>query len=363
MVALSGASPHGHGMLAAPEIRSASSPLRALAIACFLVLGGAIVAHVSLTMHPRFLNLSDSIGSQKAIYDGTTASFGGRPDSIHNWRSRVMLPYALAGVSRATGMEFGRVYVLARWVTAAAALAMFMWLAKRSLALDAVAAGAPAVLLAFSLIPTFTHIYEIPSDFLDAAFFCVLTIWVLERRRGAFLGTLLVALLNRESAVFAVVAWFFVHAFGGGRKLFLRESLWCACCAALSTVAVVGLRILNAGHEAATLRQGLQTFEPALFLSYNLAMLRDFLLRPHFGNPYFLLGTYLLSVTLLLWAEWGAISTRARQLTLAAGAIFLVSSISNCINELRIFIPSLVLMTLVLASVVWRRPVNGSSSR
>jgi hypothetical protein len=334
-----------------------SPRLRALALLLFLVLGGAIVAHVSLTMHPRFLTMADAIGSQRAIYERTDAVFGGQPDDIHNWRNRVMLPYILVGVSKATGMEFGRAYVLARWVTATVALAMFAWMAMRTLALDAVSAVAASMLFALSLIPTFTHIYEIPSDFLDAAFFCALTVLALEKRRGAFLVTLLVALLNRESAVFAVVVWFFVNALGGGPGRFARETLWCALCGSLSTAVVVGLRVLNSSHQAATLGQGLQTFEPAYFLSLNEAMIREFLSRPRFGNPFFLLGAYLAGLSLLLRAEWGAIGVRARQLTLAASIIFVASCVSNCIDELRMFIPSLVLMMLVLASVVWRRPV------
>jgi hypothetical protein len=339
--------------------RKGSAPRR-LALLCFLVLAGAIVAHVSLTMHPRFLTMGDSIASQQAIFDRTNAVFGGQTDNIHNWRNRVMLPYLLEGVSRATGMSFGRAYVLSRWVTATVALAMFMWLAMRTLALDAVSAAAAAVLFAFSLISTFTHIYEIPSDFLDAAFFCALTVWALEGLRGAFLVTMLLALLNRESAVFGVIVWFFVQAFGGGTRRFVRETLWCALGGALSTAVVVGLRVLNSGHQGATLGQGLQTFEPAYFLSLNMEALRGFLSRPHFGNPFFLLGAYLAALGLLLRAEWGAIGTRARQLAVAATAIFLASCISNCIDELRMFIPSLVLMMLVVASVVWRRQVGGS---
>lgn len=337
--------------------RPRSSRLRALALSLFILLSGAVVAHVSLTMHPRFLTMEDAIGSQRAIYERTDAVFGGKPDDIHNWRNRVMLPYILMGVSKVTGMDFGRAYVLARWVTATLALAMFMWTATRTLALDAVSAAAAAGLFAFSLIPTFTHIYEIPSDFLDAAFFCALTVCALENRRGAFLLTLLVALLNRESAVFAVIVWFFVNAYGAGPGKFARETLWCALCGSLSTVVVVGLRVLNSSHHAATLGQGLQTFDPAYFVSLNVGMFREFLSRPRFGDPFFLLGAYLAALALLLRSEWVEVGARARRLTAAARAIFLVSCISNCIDELRMFIPSLVLMMLVLASVVWRRPV------
>jgi hypothetical protein len=230
----------------------------------------------------------------------------------------------------------------------------------RSLALDALSAAAAAVLFAFSLIPTFTHIYEIPSDFLDAAFFCSLAVWALEGRRGPFIATLLLALLNRESAVFAVIVWFFVQARGGGSRRFVREALWCMLCGVLSTSVVVGLRVVNSSHQGATLGQGLQTFEPAYFLSLNMESLREFLSRPHFGHPFFLLGAYLAALALLLGAEWGAIGRRARELVVAAASIFLLSCLSNCIDELRMFIPSLVLTMLVVASVVWRRPVRGS---
>ncbi len=354
----------------------ARSRLRAIAILFVLILCGAVLAHVSLTMHPRFLTMGDSIGSQKAIYDRSPAYFGGQLDEfdMRDWRNRVMLPYLMEGFSHFSGMEFGRTYVFFRWVTATLAVAAFMGLSMRTLALDAMSAVATAALFALSLIPTFTHIYEIPSDFLDAAFFCALTAAALARNRLAFSCLLLIGLLNRESAVFATLVWFSLHAFGHGPRNFWRESAWCGLCGIVSTAIVVSLRVANSVHGASgahptfwsenirLLGQGSGASEPASFWSANISLLRDFIARPRFGHPYFFLGGYLAFMAFLLASEWGSIGWRARRLVLAAAAIFVVSSISHNLDELRIFIPSLVLSMLVVFSIAWRREVGGSQS-
>lgn len=318
---------------------------------------GAAVADVSLLMHPRFLTLSDSVGSQKAIIDRTPAMFNGVPDDISNWRNRVMLPYSIEGFSRVSGLSFGQAYVLMRWLTSTCALMAFSWLLVRALALAPFPAAIASSLFAVSLIPTFTHIYEIPSDFLDGAFFCILTVLALEKRRAIFTWVLLVALLNRESAVFALFVWFALYGRGKGRAAFIREALWCAAVGMASIVIVIGLRTLNAGHFGATLHQGVQTFAPVMFWSVNFRMLRDLLANPHFGHPFVFLSFYLLFLVSLFGAEWRTLGSRAKSLIFAAAFIFILSIISNNLDELRIFIPSLVLTTLVVIAIAWRRDI------
>jgi hypothetical protein len=122
-------------------------------------------------------------------------------------------------------------------------------------------------------------------------------------------------------------------------------------------VIVTGLRTLNAGHYGATLQQGVQTFDPAMFWSVNFRMLRGFLAKPHFGDPFVFLSFYLLFLASLFGAEWRTLRSRAKSLIFAAAFIFILSIISNNLDELRIFIPSLVLTTLVVVAIAWKRDI------
>lgn len=248
-----------------------SPPLsRLAALALYLALLGALLAHVSMNLNPRFLNLNDSVASQQAIRDRAPASFSGRPDDIGNWRNRVLLPYAIDALSRATGMSYGRAYIVARWATATLALAAQLLLLRRVLGLAPLPALAGVTFFAVTLVPAFLHIYEIPSDFFDAAFFAVLTTLAVIRARVSFALVLGVALLNRESAIFAVVVWFALHVATG--RTFWREAVWCGLVGGVGTALVTALRVLNASHLGAT---GLQTYEPVMFWQVNGRVLRE----------------------------------------------------------------------------------------
>jgi hypothetical protein len=336
--------------------------LKRLSLLLVFVMMGAAVADVSMLMHPRFLTMDDSVGSQKAILDRTPAVFAGVPEDIATWRNRVMIPYAIAGLARVSGLRFGQAYVLMRWLTAIGALMAFSWLLVRALELAPFPAALASSLFAVSLIPTFSHIYEIPSDFLDGAFFSVLTLLALEKRRGLFAGVLLVALLNRESAVFALFVWFALFGFGKGKQAFLREAGWCTAVGLASIVIVTGLRTLNAGHSGPPPLPAVHTFviqttEPVMFWSVNFRMLRDLLAQPHFSHPFVFLGLYLLALAALVGAEWKNLDRRAKSLLFSAAFIFLLSILSNNLDELRILIPSLVLTTLVVIAIAWRRDI------
>jgi hypothetical protein len=328
---------------------------RVTALIVFLGLAGAALAHVSIHMHPRFLTLDKAVASQVAIYERTMMVFE-HPEEAATWRNRIIIPYTMKALTVATGMSPSRAYLLTRWLSASLALGAFMLLTQRALNLNVWGSAAAAAMLAVSLMPTFLHIYEIPSDFLDATFFSLLVLCALERNKTAFALVLPVALLNRESAIFSLFVWFALYAFRpGGWRTFLCASAWCGVLGLLGTGLVMGLRIANAAVDVPTIQQGLQPFDPRMFWSVNARMLDEFLTRPSFSHPYFFLVGYLGLLALIVSTEWADISKRMRRLLGAAAGIFLLSIVSNNLDELRIFIPSLVLCSLALTAIAQRK--------
>lgn len=321
--------------------------MRSTTLVLLFLIIGALLASVSTLLHPRFLNLSASVDSQRAIYQRTVGEFGGVSDLMPNWRNRVLLPYVIEWASHLPGFTYGRAYILARWATASLALAAFFYLARQTVHPDGRIAFALTLFFALSLIPTFLHIYEIPSDFLDAAFFAWLTKLTIGHRRIGFALLLPLALINRESAIFSVVVWWFLHGIGREAKAWRRELTWCVVLGAAGTAWVTILRVANAAAPGAA---GWQTFEPADFWATNWRILEAWLAKPSFSHPYFFLAAYAAVLAVTIPPAWSRLSDPIRRLLLAGLAIFAISIVSNNLNELRIFIPTLVLTTLTLGS-------------
>jgi hypothetical protein len=84
-------------------------------------------------------------------------------------------------------------------------LACFALLVTRATGTSYWIGSAAALLHEITLLPTFFHIYEIPSDFTDSAIFSLLILAALRGRRYAFTLLIFIGALNRESAVFGVV--------------------------------------------------------------------------------------------------------------------------------------------------------------
>jgi hypothetical protein len=329
--------------------------LRPAALVVFLLLAGAMLAHISIALHPRFLYLNDAVESQRSLYNRTQVRFDGVVLECASWRNRVLLPYWLKAVTVVTGTSWSRAYLLTRWLTATCALGTFMLLTGRTLALSAWGAAGATGVFALSLVPTFLHLYEVPSDFLDATFFSLLVLSAIGARRGAFVIFLLIGLLNRESAIFALPIWWALHAFNGSPRVFFRESIWCGMLGVVGCALVIGLRHGNACIEPGALTLGTQPFNPLMVWSVDLRMLREYLARPNFSHAYFYLGGYLLFCALVLRAEWPGLGTRARRLVLCAAGLFVVSVVYGNLDELRIDIPPLVICSLVLTAIAQQK--------
>lgn len=323
--------------------------LAALAGAVLLI--GAALAHFSMTMHPRFLYLPEAVESQRAILERRLFVFEGQPLDYPSWRNRLAVPHAIRTLSALTGKTFSQSYVAVRWLTACAGLAAFALLVHRALRTGGWFSVAAAACFGLTLLPTFLHIYEIPSDFLDAAFFSLLILCALERRRVAFAVVLLIGLFNRESAVFATFVWFALHAWPFSRKTFARETAFCLIVGMAGTALVLWLRLANAVQAEPGLGVALQRWNPVGLMQVHLRMIREYLAHPIFGHALFFHFGYLAFLSLITATYWRRLTERWRRLGLAGLGIYLLSLFYGNIDELRIFIPSLVISMLLLTAL------------
>lgn len=323
-----------------------------LALACLVLLVGATLALFSMNMHPRFLTMRDAVDSQRAILERRAFVFADEPPVEYGcWRNRLMVPLAIETMTKATGLSFGQAYIVVRLLTACLAVVAFGALIHRAVWPNLWFAGAVTAVFCLMLLPTFLHIYEIPSDSLDAAFFSALLLCVLERWRAAFALVLLVALVNRESAIFATFVWFALHAWPLERSRFLRETAWCAGVGVIGTSLVVSLRVGNAVRGQEHLTAALQEGNPFTLVDVHLRMIRDFVSFPTYTQPLFYLFGFLLFLALMAVAYWRRLSAPARRLALAALGIYVLSICFGNIDELRIYIPSLAISVFLLAQL------------
>lgn len=339
------------GGSAAPSLDSA--PSRAAEWFALVLLGAVLaglLAGLAVSFHPRFLHLADSVDSQRAILERRPFIFEGRAEDFPSWRGRILIPHAIDLTARVTGLRFSQAYLVVRFLSALAALAAFGWLARRHFRGGPWTAGLAAVLLAVALIPTFHHIYDIPSDFSDAALFALLTLAALEKRRAWFALCLLVALLNRESALLALLVWFVLHVAPWGRSRVITEALFCSLLGLAGAAFLWWLRgqyaVVWAGPAPPA---GLVALtQPVTDVAVPLGQIGAFLAHPSWHNPLFFLVGYLLIFGTLIAAGWRTLQPDHQRLALAALSLFIISVPFANLPELRVYIPSILLGTLVL---------------
>jgi hypothetical protein len=320
-----------------------------------VALAGAVLATFSVATHPRFHNLPSSVDSQQAILEKRIFVFEGIAVDYPSWRNRIAVPAAMRALGVIPGVTPSRAYLLVRWLGACAALVSFAWLVRVATQASPWLCGLSAMALGLCLFPTFLHIYEVPSDFLDAAAISLLLGCVLQKRRVAFACIMLPALLNRESAIFAVGAWWLVHVLPFERRAFLRESVFCAALGAAGSALVIGVRQANALPGAGT-NAGVQPFVPAEMFRSHWMQITDFLNQPNFSNPLFFLTGYFVFAALVAAAHWSDLPAALRRLGWCALLLYAISVPYGNLDELRINIPALVISTLLLSWLAFRRP-------
>lgn len=188
-----------------------------------------------------------------------------------------------------------------------------------------------------------THPFEYTSDFLDVMFVALMVLYSLEERRLALAAVVVLAALNRESAAFAGIVWLSLVA--ARRGLHPRQA---------GDIVVGLLYVVLAAAVVLGVRLGVsERFDPRQQLG-----ILEFLTDLHtMGHPTGVAP--MLFFTLLLYGACLARLPRPwtaeqRGLVLAAALCAVVSSIFGILSELRVLLPTWVM--LAIAIVITRQP-------
>jgi len=212
------------------------------------------VCYVSNNLHPRFEHRSETIAQQVAILAGEPYPIDGVPTYFSVFQNRVVFPLALAATTAVMGRlglgGVGQWYLLVRLGAAFGAFFVFWFLLRRVARAGPVIAGAGLGLLAYELVFTFNHGWEVTSDFPDVAFTALMLWAALAYRRWALLLVAVLASFNRESSIFAGVFWLVLYGLGPRWTVRPREVAFGLLLIVVSYATVLGVRWWFGGAKA-----------------------------------------------------------------------------------------------------------------
>jgi hypothetical protein len=338
------------GMSAPPPRQPAPPAIRpdllpAVLLSCSLAV---FVCYVSNNLHPRFEHRSETIAEQVAVLAGESYPINGVPTYFSVFQNRVIFPLALAATTGVTGRlglgGIGQWYLLVRLGAACCAFLIFWYLLRRVARAEPVIAGAGMGLLAYELVFTFNHGWEVTSDFPDVAFTALMLWATLTHRRWSLLLVAVLASFNRESSIFAGVIWLFLHGIGPRWRLRLPEIAFSLLLIVVSYATVLGVRWWFGGAKALS----------AVNLEYGssswgrLVEAVDAVLKqPSLSSWPVLLLAAVTVPGLWLYRNRDRLGAQLRRLVLLAGVLFLLSVVFGTPNELRIYMTSLVVLAYV----------------
>jgi hypothetical protein len=298
-----------------------------------------MVCWVSGSLNGRFQHKAEVVSQQSAILHRQPLYFDGGPGDLPEFHNRVLMP-ALLRLSEHTRVASLQEWFIAwRLITAFLMFATFIVVTDRgSWQWSIIGSG----LLAYSLILSFGHPWEHPTDFPDVAFtvgFCALA---MAGKPIALALLAVIAAANRESAAFAGLIWICIHGYASGRWKW-RELLKGAAISAAAYITVVALRqrfsVPGTPFRQLVVAAGL----PDTILA--------FLKHPNpFGWPVMLAAT-VTPIGLLLWAMRHDVTEKEGRLLVAALAMFMVSLIFGKVDELRVFLPAIAVSMYSLALI------------
>jgi hypothetical protein len=245
---------------------------------------------------------------------------------------RVLVPYSFDWLVRTTGIEPSTLWHLSRLLLLFGSYVTFHWYLRTWTTVGG-AVGGTAIVAA--LLPmTFTNSWAHPDHFAELLLFTAGCAAVARNREGLFAGVLLLASLNRETAVFLVLLYLVV------RPLSMPHLVRTAAFGALWALVFVGLRAWR-GFEHYEYWQ----------LGRNLEFLR---LLPPPRDPYYRAYAWfgVVAFAPLLWIASrarGAQPVFVRRALWVVPVIALVAFTISSIIESRIFTP---LFPLVVPAVV-----------
>jgi len=318
-------------------------------VAC-LALG---VVFVSSYLGDRQKFRGEIIQMQFDLLQGKDYVLNGRPMYLPAFQNRVLFPLALYAVTQSKLLDANDAFLLLRLLTAFLALATMWWAARGISNCSPKLAAGGALLLAFSLIFTFQFAWEHPTDLLDVFFVALMTLATVQKRLLLLLGIALVAALNRESAAFAGVLWAFCYALDEKRRVQFGEISRAVILIVAPYAAALALRYAFGGARAVGFSTQMVTALTSL--QNDIKILTDYF------TPFnWLTLAIALFIPPLLWlaVNWRTTIWLQRRLVYAALFLILISFLFGIVSELRIFIPSVVILVLMGVWSETPRPVT-----
>lgn len=304
-----------------------------------LVLSAALavaICFVSNNLNGRFQHRQETIDQQFAILRGESYLIDGKDTYFPQFQNRVIFAFTLRAVSDGLHQSPGKVYLALRLLTAFAAFLIFWeWLTQVGRAGPRIAAAGLGI-LGYSLIFTFNHGWEHPTDFIDVVAITLMAWASIRRSYPALIALSLIAAANRESSVFGGLVWVFLWARTPTGSWNIPEGLKGLFATGLSGVGVLFLRFIFGGPHAVA---GPVTRE-WIDVLYSFF---DFMRAP---TPS---GWPLLAVMMFVpigwwgWLNRGQHGWMQRRLVYCALVVAALCSFLAVISELRGLIPSLVM--------------------
>lgn len=317
---------------------------RAREIVISLVLAGCLallVVFVSSYQGERQENRHEIIQMQFDLLQGKDYVLNGRPMYLAPFQNRVLFPLALVAVTRLGVLDANDSYLILRLAETVLAFLTMYWAAR------AISGGSPKLaavgmlLLAYCLILTFGFNWEHPTDMLDVVFTALMVLATVRHRASLLLLVALFAATNRESAAFAGVMWGICYGLNEKRKPNLPELGRAFLLTAIPYAAVLLLRYAFGGARAIVGET--QMITAITSLRSDLQILLDY------TTPFnWLTLGIAMFVPPLLWAasNWRTMHYLQRRLVYTALVLVLISFLFGILSELRIFIPSIVILVL-----------------
>src|SRR6266550_3139145 len=138
--------------------------------------------YVSNNLGSRFDHQSESVQDQHNTLTGTPMVRDGKPMMIPQFHNRILFPLMFEAVARLGILKDTQSYLFARLINALMLFLVFLWVARRAVDASFKLAAAGAAMLSYVYVLTFSHGWEITSDYFDGIFTLVFLLLALERR-------------------------------------------------------------------------------------------------------------------------------------------------------------------------------------
>jgi hypothetical protein len=311
-----------------------------------------LTSTVSDNYGSRFVHQQETVYEQHAILAGQPFLRDGEARVIPQFYNRILFPAVFSLVSRLHILGDTQSYLLCRFLNCILLFVTFLWVSRRALNADIRISMVGAGLLAYTYIFTFNHGWAITSDYFDGIFMCLFLLLSLERRRwGLFLVSILAG-FNRESAAFAGVLWFVLYGVSRNLRIQWREAFYAGVLSVSSYATAILVRLAILGRARTFASDGQVMVTPREWW-------REFSAFLHHPTPS---SWPILAVAMLIPSLWWAwmnreyVSEMPARLLMAAGLLGAATCFWGLMQELRIFIPGLVVLVF---TCVWLEVLRG----